>query len=58
MLLGIVSDLHCNIQGLDKALELMGDVDQVLCLGDTIYEYRFSNEVIARLIEIGNMFSR
>ncbi|MEC7204897.1 MAG: metallophosphoesterase family protein [Pseudomonadota bacterium] len=53
MLLGIVSDLHCNIQGLDKALELMGDVDQVLCLGDTIYEYRFSNEVIARLIEIG-----
>ena len=52
MLLGIVSDLHCNIQGLDKALELMGDVDQVLCLGDTIYEYR-SNEVIARLIEIG-----
>ena len=38
MLLGIVSDLHCNIQGLDKALELMGDVDQVLCLGDTIYE--------------------
>ena len=53
MLLGIVSDLHCNFQGLDKALELMGDVDQVLCLGDTIYEYRFSNEVIARLIEIG-----
>ena len=53
MILGIVSDLHCNIQGLDRALELMGDVDEVLCLGDAIYEYRFSNEVIARLIEIG-----
>jgi len=51
--LGIVSDLHCNIKGLDRALELMGEVDQILCLGDTIYEYRFSNEVISRLIEIG-----
>ena len=53
MKLGIVSDLHCNIKGLDRALELMGEVDQILCLGDTIYEYRFSNEVISRLIEIG-----
>ena len=53
MKLGIVSDLHCNIKGLNRALELMGEVDQVLCLGDTIYEYRFSNEVISRLIEIG-----
>jgi putative phosphoesterase len=51
--LGIVSDLHCNIKGLNRALELMGEVDQILCLGDTIYEYRFSNEVISRLIEIG-----
>ena len=51
--LGIVSDLHCNIKGLDRALGLMGEVDQILCLGDTIYEYRFSNEVISRLIEIG-----
>ena len=53
MKLGIVSDLHCNIKGLDRALELMGEVDQILCLGETIYEYRFSNEVISRLIEIG-----
>ncbi len=53
MKLGIVSDLHCNIKGLNRALELMGEVDQILCLGDTIYEYRFSNEVISRLIEIG-----
>jgi len=52
LILGIVSDIHCNIQGLDRALDLMGDVDRVLCLGDSIYEYRFSNEVIARLIEI------
>src|SRR5690348_4487092 len=27
----------------------MGDVDELICLGDSIYEYRFSNEV-ARLL--------
>src|ERR1700749_4661684 len=47
--LGIVSDLHCNIDGLDRALEIMGPIDALLCLGDSIYEYSFSNEVIGRL---------
>jgi putative phosphoesterase len=51
MKLGIVSDLHCNIAGLDRALEIMGAIDALLCLGDSIYEYSFSNEVIARLRE-------
>lgn len=51
--LGIVSDLHCNIEGLNLALEIMGDVDELLCLGDSIYEYRFSNEVVAALIDRG-----
>jgi putative phosphoesterase len=46
---GIVSDIHCNIQGLQLALEAMGDVDELLCLGDAIFEYQFSNEVIALL---------
>jgi putative phosphoesterase len=49
MKIGIVSDLHCNIQGLDLALEAMGDVDELLCLGDSIFEYEFSNTVVARL---------
>jgi putative phosphoesterase len=48
---GIVSDIHCNLQGLDLALEAMGDVDELLCLGDSIYEYQFSNDVVARLKE-------
>jgi len=47
--LGIVSDLHCNIDGLDRALETMGAIDALVCLGDSIYEYRFSNAVIGRL---------
>ena len=50
---GIVSDLHCNLQGLDLALEAMGDVDELLCLGDSIFEYQFSNDVVARLKERG-----
>jgi putative phosphoesterase len=50
--LGIVSDLHCNIDGLDRALETMGPIDALLCLGDSIFEYRFSNAVIGRLREL------
>jgi putative phosphoesterase len=44
--IGIVSDVHCNADALRLALERMGDVDELLCAGDSIYEYRFSNEVI------------
>jgi putative phosphoesterase len=46
---GIVSDIHCNAAGLAQALELMGDIDELICLGDSIYEYRFSNEVVELL---------
>ena len=53
MRLGIVSDIHSNAPGLRRALELIGDVDEVLCLGDSIFEYRFSNEVVALLRERG-----
>ena len=53
MKVGIVSDLHCNLQGLDLALDAMGNVDELLCLGDSIFEYQFSNEVVARLKERG-----
>ncbi len=46
MKIGIVSDVHCNEAGLLRALEILGDVDELICLGDSIYEYRFSNEVV------------
>lgn len=49
MRIGIVSDIHCNIAGLKSALDVMGEIDQLLCLGDSIFEYRFSNEVVAEL---------
>jgi len=51
--IGIVSDIHCNIAGLDRALAEMGDVDELICAGDSIFQYRFSNEVVTRLRERG-----
>jgi predicted phosphodiesterase len=43
---GIVSDVHCEAEALAAALDDMGDVDEVLCLGDLIFQYRFSNDVM------------
>jgi putative phosphoesterase len=51
--IGIVSDVHCNHAGLLRALEILGDVDELICLGDSIYEYRFSNEVVRLLRDRG-----
>jgi len=31
----------------------MGDVDELICLGDSIWEYRFSNEIVRLLKEHG-----
>ena len=53
MRLGIVSDVHGNIEALDIAIARMGDVDELLCAGDACYQFRFSNEVAARLREVG-----
>lgn len=52
MRIGVVSDIHCNAAALDLALDIMGDVDEIFCLGDSIYEFRFSNDVAAKLREI------
>ncbi|MGI8552638.1 MAG: metallophosphoesterase family protein [Dehalococcoidia bacterium] len=53
MRLGILSDIHCNIAGLDQGLRLLQDADEIICAGDAIYQYRFSNEVVDRLRERG-----
>ncbi len=53
MKIGIVSDLHCNHRGLLRALDIIGEVDELICLGDSIYEYRFSNEVAGILKDRG-----
>lgn len=56
MRIGIVSDIHGNLEALDHALSLMGDVDEVLCTGDASDQARFSDPVMARLREIGAHF--
>jgi putative phosphoesterase len=53
MRLGIVSDIHCNGEALQLAIQRMGKVDELLCAGDAFYEYRFSNEVIELLQQHG-----
>jgi putative phosphoesterase len=52
MKIGVVSDIHCNIQGLRDGLALMGPIDRLICLGDSILQFRFSNEVVGLLREL------
>jgi putative phosphoesterase len=45
--LGLISDVHGNIDALTIALAAMvDDVDEILMAGDAMHEYRFSNEVV------------
>jgi putative phosphoesterase len=44
--IGIVSDVHGNARGLALALERMGEVDELLCAGDMVEEFRFCNDTI------------
>jgi putative phosphoesterase len=53
MRIGIISDIHTNAEGLKLALERMGQVDELLCAGDIVYQYRFGNEVIELLRQRG-----
>jgi putative phosphoesterase len=53
LLIGVVSDVHGNSAALLRAMELVGPVDEWICLGDCISEYRFSNEVVALLRDRG-----
>ncbi len=50
--LALVSDIHCNIAGLEQALELMAPFDQLWCAGDSVFQFRWSNDVVARLREL------
>lgn len=53
MRLAIISDVHCNDAALRIALDRMGQVDELLCAGDAVYQFRFSNEVMELLRERG-----
>lgn len=47
VLIGIVSDIHCNVAAMEHAIEdLSGRVDTVIVAGDAVFQYRFSNEIV------------
>ena len=49
-----MSDVHCNADAFDRAVaELEPEVDEILLLGDAVYEYRFSNEVVGGARRLG-----
>ena len=54
--LAIVSDIHCNIAGLERALELMAPFDELWCAGDSVFQFRWSNEVVRLLRDSGAKF--
>ena len=45
MKIGIVSDIHCDLQAFETALSELKGVDQIICAGDMNLQYRFSNEI-------------
>jgi putative phosphoesterase len=51
--LGLVADIHGNIAGLRLALDALGSIDELICAGDAVYQFRFSNDVIGLLRERG-----
>ena len=54
MKLGLISDVHCNAVAFEQAVaELTPEVDEILLLGDAVYEYRFSNEVVGGAHKLG-----
>lgn len=53
MKLGLISDIHCNLPALERAFALLADCDEIVCAGDLLYQYRFSNSVLTLLRERG-----
>ncbi len=53
MRIGIVSDIHCNLAGLRAAVAAVGAVAELVCAGDLVYQFRFSNEVVRELKGLG-----
>lgn len=53
MKFGIVSDIHCNVRGLEESLRRMGEIDELLCLGDIVSQTSWSDDVVRTLRRLG-----
>lgn len=50
MLIGLLSDAHCNAAALRGAIDAMAPVvEEIICAGDSVYEYRMCNETVELL---------
>jgi putative phosphoesterase len=49
MKLALIADIHCNAEALRIALDRIGQVDELLCAGDAVYQFRFSGDVMQLL---------
>jgi putative phosphoesterase len=54
MKIGIVSDVHNNVRALEYALNALSDCEVLLNLGDLVFEYRVSPEIV-QLAEAAGM---
>ena len=53
MKIGVISDIHGNAAALRHALTLLSGVSEIVCLGDAIDEFEFSDEVVGLLRQNG-----
>jgi putative phosphoesterase len=52
MVVGIYSDLHCNLAAFDSLLQLKKEADIWVCAGDTVGLFPFVNEIVDRQREL------
>jgi putative phosphoesterase len=54
MILGLLSDAHCNVAAMETAVEALSPVvDDLFFAGDAVYEYRMCNEMIELIRSTG-----
>jgi putative phosphoesterase len=51
--IGLISDVHCNVEKLSAALSALADCDEVFLAGDLMYQYRFAPEILSLVQEHG-----
>ncbi len=52
MLIGLISDIHSNLQAFETVLERLGDCEQIVCLGDIVGYGANPDECVERMREL------
>jgi putative phosphoesterase len=52
--IGLFSDSHCNVAAVETAIAAMAETcDEILCLGDIVYEYRMCSDTVDLIRKAG-----